>query len=380
MNVAIVGLFNDTNIGDAIICESVKYICKQIAPHHEYIIFDLKGRKNGDMSFRVVSFINRTINSVRRHIFKRKNLFNIGFLRFNNILKKELKNIDFVIIAGGGVIECEHYSCNFYLNQITKFAVKHNIKIVYNAVGFNGTFCENNSGYQTLKRILNSDNVINVSVRENLDEMNNKYLVNKTALLVADSAVWSADCYNQKKKDDSKLIGINLIRPNIFGEFGYNDSEDAIYSFYTSIIKKLENDDYHWQFFTNGSNADYCFGLKILTKMRITPTAQVIQNRPKDGKSFLSILSNYKGIICFRMHASICSYSLGIPSVAIEWNPKQKFFYQNIGYPERCMRLNLGVDFIYDTFAKSLIEGFEENYMSSFKQTEIDYLNSVLNK
>jgi hypothetical protein len=80
------------------------------------------------------------------------------------------------------------------------------------------------------------------------------------------------------------------------------------------------------------------------------------------------------------MHASICSYSLGIPSVAIEWNPKQKFFYQNIGYPERCMRLNSGVDYIYDMFLKSLKNGFESDYMISFKQTVIDYLKFVLNK
>ena len=50
----------------------------------------------------------------------------------------------------------------------------------------------------------------------------------------------------------------------------------------------------------------------------------------KSGTSFLAMISKFKLIISTRLHTSICSYSLQIPTLCLPWDEKMVIFYNSI--------------------------------------------------
>lgn len=379
LNVCIIGLLKDANIGDPIICDSVEYLCKEVAPNNRYKVIDLRGRCNKNSLFYVLNFPLKVLNTIL-YRFRGKSLKPTLPYRiyFKNFLRKELKNVDFIIFAGGGLIECEHYNCDEYLKLITEYAERRNILIAYNSVGFNGKFDKNKQGYNNLVQVLNSPKVTSVTVRENLSEMNDFYLMNTKAKLVCDSGVWSSDCYDVKKDHESDLIGVGLIRPEIFSEFDKAITTDIVIKYYVDIIKKLNEKKLKWQLFTNGSKDDYNFGIFLLKQLKL-PINNNIVPIPLTGKQFLIDLSKYKIIICSRMHASICSYSLGIPSLALYWNPKQRYFYENIGYSNRCFSiLSTQPEDLVNELENCMQEGYDLEKNQSYRMTIKESLNEIL--
>src|SRR5690606_11971473 len=62
--------------------------------------------------------------------------------------------------------------------------------------------------------------------------------------------------------------------------------------------------------------------------------AAVTVNTPDE---LLRELRACDGVIAYRLHASITSFALGIPSVGLSWNFKVPYFYDSVGYPERAI-------------------------------------------
>jgi polysaccharide pyruvyl transferase WcaK-like protein len=380
--ISIFGLIEDTNIGDRIITETTQYLYSLINPGCDYEIIDLKGR-NTDGKVEIVIPIS-SIEKMYVFIGKiiRKLLINkwsrivdyyfwktskIGEQNMYAFFKHKLSGTDLIIFAGGGIIEYEYYNCYLSIYIITKIAEENNIPILYNAVGFNGRLNKQDFRGKILYGSLNSRCVKNISVREYPDKMNSFLSEKKTIQQVCDPAVWSSDAFNVKKYNTDPLIGINIIRPKIFLEHGHNGMKIDLLQFFIDIIDTLEK-QFRCQLFTNGVMDDYIFGKKILKKMK-KREAYLIK-RPLNSITFLSQLSNYSGCICTRMHASICAYSLKIPTVSLSWNKKINSFYEAIGYPERCFDVP---DFSADKIVSGMIRALEEQYdmdnYNAFRET-----------
>lgn len=378
--IAIIGLSKDKNIGDSIICQSLCYICKSLNTQNNYKILDLKGRcSHNDMFFRKHIFLY-ALNSLYHRISKKHANTVLDRIVFNKYLNSKLKAIDLIIFAGGGILECYHYDCDFYIDLITKYAKKKSVPIIYNAVGTNGHFIVGDARYEQLKQNVNDSIVRQITVRENKEQIETYFLQRgKKTELVCDPAVWSADAYAIQANKDSKIIGIGVIRSEIFNEFGINMDEQRLLELYSGLIRILNEKKIKWQIFTNGSKSDYDFGVLILKNLKYDIDNEYIKPFPESGQQFLMDISSYKAIVCARMHASICSYSLKIPSVAICWNPKQIFFYQNIGYPERCMKVeNLTPHILFLELEKSIKTDFEEYKYERYRQTIKDSLIPVI--
>ena len=52
---------------------------------------------------------------------------------------------------------------------------------------------------------------------------------------------------------------------------------------------------------------------------------------------WVGTVAQFDRVASIRMHSSMVSYALGIPSVNLIWNKKIPFFYEYIGYPERAV-------------------------------------------
>jgi polysaccharide pyruvyl transferase WcaK-like protein len=378
--VVILGLIEDANIGDRIITETTQYLYSLINPDWDYEIIDLKGRNdNGKVeiviSLSLIDKIYAFIGRIIRKLFNNKNgivdyyfwkTSKTGKQNIYAFFKNRLSDTGLIIFAGGGIIEYEYYNCYLSIYIITKIAEENNIPIIYNAVGFNGQLNKNDFRCKILCDSLNSKCVKNISIREYPDKMNS-LLPERTIQQVCDPAVWSCDAFNVRSYNSVPLIGINIIRPKIFLEHGYNITEIDLLQLFIDIIDKLEK-RFRCQLFTNGVMDDYIFGKKILKKMK--KREEYLIKRPLNSITFLNQLSNYSGCICTRMHASICAYSLKIPTVSLSWNKKINSFYDAIGYPERCFDI---ADFSAEKIVSGMIRAIEEQYdmdnYNAFRET-----------
>jgi polysaccharide pyruvyl transferase WcaK-like protein len=381
---AILGLIGNTNIGDPIITETTKYLYSLVYPDWDYEIIDLRGY-NTDGKIIIVlplslfdkyyiflgRFIRRLLYYCNKKIWKKYDYHfwktrKTGEQNIYTFFKNKLSGINLIIIAGGGIIGVVHDNWYLYIDIITKIAEEYEIPIIYNAVGFDGPIDINDFRGKILYDSLNSKCVKNISVREYPDKMR-YFLSEKIVQHVCDPAVWSYEAFNLKKNDQVSLIGINIIRPQIFLKYGHDIMEKDLLELFIDIIDKLEK-RYICQLFTNGVMDDYIFGKKILKKMK--KKEEYLIKRPLNSITFLSQLSNYSGCICTRMHASICAYSLKIPTVSLSWNKKINSFYEAIGYPERCFDAS---EFSADKIVSGMIMAIEEQYdmdnYNAFRET-----------
>ena len=61
---------------------------------------------------------------------------------------------------------------------------------------------------------------------------------------------------------------------------------------------------------------------------------------PESSKQLVETIASFGAVAAIRLHASIVSYSLGVPSVNLNWNEKVPYFYDNIGYGDRIVPID----------------------------------------
>ena len=61
-------------------------------------------------------------------------------------------------------------------------------------------------------------------------------------------------------KQSSNIIGIGLIRRNIYQSYGNKFSNEQLLNVYKQLIKELDKRNQEWLLFCNGMPDDYNFG------------------------------------------------------------------------------------------------------------------------
>lgn len=132
-----------------------------------------------------------------------------------------------------------------------------------------------------------------------------------------------------------KRIGLVLTRAGIFADNGIEFSESDQRRFWLDTMDMLENRGYDFKLFTTGHFSDEVF-LDSLIKDKGIPAskAAVTVNTPDE---LLKELRACDGVIAYRLHASITSFALGVPSVGLSWNFKVPYFYESVGHADRAI-------------------------------------------
>ncbi len=248
------------------------------------------------------------------------------YLLIKNKVFKKLKNVDVIVFAGGGLIKFHQQEFYLTINEITKFANKNHIPVLFTAVGVEG-YDENDNRCLILKKAINRSCVKAISIRDDIDTFK-KYLTRDIpTFLVADSALYCPETYKVKKEKESNTIGIGVIRPEIFQNYLYHVDEETLLKMYGETALKLKKKGYSVKFFTNGAIRDQKFILKIKEYMKADDSFdEMIEERPKNSLKLVENISKYKIVVGTRLHSNIIAYSLGIPVVGIVWNNKQILF------------------------------------------------------
>ncbi|MBB5830376.1 polysaccharide pyruvyl transferase family protein [Brachybacterium aquaticum] len=136
-------------------------------------------------------------------------------------------------------------------------------------------------------------------------------------------------------KKSGRRIGLVVTRDAIFRDNGIDFTEEEQQELWLDIIERLSarGDDY--KLFTTGHFSDEVF-LDNLVRTRGVPAGKVsfTINSPEE---LIAQLSACDGVIAYRLHASITSFALSIPSVGLSWNFKVPYFYDSVGCGDRAI-------------------------------------------
>ena len=90
-------------------------------------------------------------------------------------------------------------------------------------------------------------------------------------------------------------------------------------------------------------------------------------------------ISSYDAVISCRLHPSIISFSLKVPSVGLIWNPKVKHFYECVGYGNRAVEVGgIDADEIVDKVDEVVSQGVEQD--KAYLITVYQYLFSGIQR
>ena len=418
MKIAICGLIKSENIGEQFIARSLEYLIRteaeKIKPgiDIEFTEVDLLGRNDeiiectGKYKKRVLNYYHyseRGINTERVFLKLKDMVKNSDSLFVRNALSRmrhmiwshgmnyrkrmeeffedRLAGVDFIVVDGAGLLEYDWNEYHWPLFLISRYAEKHGVDVVYNAIGRAGHFDERDFLSTILKRALQSDRVKYVSARDSVETVQLCAGESKEVKLLADAAFWMKETYGIGQKEDADKIGIGIIRGNALTGYGVEFGTARWVELFCDIARELDKRGYKYEFFTNGLPGDWKLGRKVLKTLEL-PDEYLVE-RPLTDIELCDTISGYKALITCRMHSSIAAFTLGIPSVIMSWNDKVDKLMEMIGYPDRVIKLeNFNGPFIVDKMEKALEEGVSEDKVGVLKDKALesvdDYIDLII--
>lgn len=254
-------------------------------------------------------------------------------LSYNN--DADIASFDLIVFGGGGLVKYKYQDFHEQIPYFVAIAQTHGIPVVFSGVGVEG-FDPADPRCLELQKALKSPCVVQITTRDDIESLG-RYMTDEAIPIakVLDPAVLSGRVFNKKRAKTAQRIGLNVVRGGLFQANGKPWEEDDEVEFWKDVALILEGKGYPYAFFTNGLFSDEVFIQRLENELSLSNDQAILDVNDQD--MLLDTLGSFKGVIAFRLHASVISYSLGIPSVGLAWNEKVSFFYENIHYPERAL-------------------------------------------
>ena len=324
--IALAALTDYPNYGDHFIAKCVDYLVRSKGEEYKTFFFNMAKRKK-DYRYVIYGFFRILAKFVRNDNLSYKIIFLAMKINLKQYYKKQIKLADAIIFSCGSF----KYGTQFlwcYYSLIVECAEELGISVMFDAMNIQ-EYADSDWRCNCLKKHANMKCVKMITTRDGeygVNRLKKYYITNQDILLfpVGDPAFWIPECYESKKKE-SNVIGINVIRGNIFKDYGWrNISEEELLEVYLNLIKCFDREGIQWELFTNGLPEDHEFAQKI--RDRITSDGNSIIRVPDNDKNLVEIICSYRGIVGARLHACICAYSLDIPVAGFIWDEKMLYF------------------------------------------------------
>ncbi|MFT4050885.1 MAG: polysaccharide pyruvyl transferase family protein [Microbacterium sp.] len=255
--------------------------------------------------------------------------------------RKSISTSDVVVFGGAPLFNYTYQS--FYLRTIRtlELAQEYGVPVLFSSIGVE-PFDPNNAKSLELKKALALPCVRQITTRDDVDSA--RRYVEGTGVPVAhvaDPAVL-ADIVFRKLTSaltppprERKKIGLVVTRAGIFKDNKIAFTAAKQKAFWLDTIALLESRGYDVRLFTTGHFSDEVFLDNMVRKDGVPlGKAAVTVNSPEE---LITELSTCDGVIAYRLHASITSFALGVPSVGLSWNFKVPYFYDSVGYRHRAL-------------------------------------------
>lgn len=273
----------------------------------------------------------------------------------------KLKGADAIVFAGGGIIKFLRQKFHRYIDEITAWANWHRVPVLFNAVGVEG-FDGIDIRCRVLKNALNRRCVKMVTTRDDEATLREKYITGGRACVrrVADPALWTPEAFGISAHGaPDRVVGLNVIRPEIFGEYLYPVEAAELADLYAGLIRRLTAAGRRVELFSNGGVRDGAF---IDTLLAAHPELGTIVSvfRPRTAEDLVGCIAGYERVLAVRLHAAIVATALKVPNVSLVWNDKQRFFGEAVRMSENFLGRE---DFTVDAISHRLLaaEGWRED-------------------
>lgn len=248
--------------------------------------------------------------------------------------RKAIANADILLFGGAPLFNYTYQK--FYLRTIItlELAQEYGVPVLFSSIGVE-PFDETNAKSLALRKALELPCVRQITTRDDLASVE-RYVEN-TGIPVAhvsDPAVFANLVFGvDDGPREGRTIGLVVTREGIFKDNGISFSASEQRRFWLDVIDELTARGYDYTLFTTGHFSDEVF-LDAMVKAKRIPAGKVVVtvNSPEELNA---ALGSCAGVIAYRLHASIASFSYGIPSIGLSWNFKVPYFYESVGHGDR---------------------------------------------
>ena len=275
-----------------------------------------------------------------------------------------IEESDLILVGGAPMFNFLYQ--NFYERTAVtlELAEKHQKPVLFSAIGVEG-YSDTNEKCQRLKKTLNLDCVRQITTRDDFQALQN-YRENENLVIgkVADPAVFSSKVFEAFRADrghgEKKKIGIFILRQGGFVDNKVPFSRDNAVSLWLDLLQELEARGYDYELTTSGHFADEAFLDYLIRKHGVREDKCTFNiNTPEQ---LIETISSCDAVISTRLHPSIVSFALDVPSLGIVWNQKVTGFYESIGYRDRVFETEgITAEKLADKLDQILSEGVKKD-------------------
>ncbi len=371
MKIALFSLEKIPNIGDKLLCATTEYLVHKVDDKIECIHCELLPQFTTiPFEYRFEHFLGNVVKYFFIRLGKKgdRQYRDIAYrIQYYRYFRKVVKSVDRIIYPVGMLnYSVQHFSYVYYL--INQLAEKFNKPVMMSAMSIEKPD-DNDWRFFQIKKAVNFKSVKLITTRDGINGLKrlNEHYVERDILtkIVGDPALWSLDKYLIRKKTNSNIIGINLIRSNIFNDYKEGRvTPSDLTNFYINLISEIVNRGYDYELFCNGMDDDYEFGIKILNELNL-PKQKLLPKFTK-AEELLETISRYKAVFGARLHACIISVSLGVPVAGMLWDNKLEFFSESMGIRSFFSSSS-------ELKAKVVADKLESSIKHPFDYTNLDY-------
>lgn len=319
-------------------------------------------------------------NPIKKHINKIKNIFRkILHLKQPDIdfvkqYKKIFQGYDAVVVPGGGVISLKDYPFHKYFKAMQEACDELNIKFCMNAVGITKIFGEELKNTDEWQKIIDSKSMTYFTCRDGQDILQN--ICKKEIKKSPCTATLSAKLFDIKRNENSNTIGIGVIKGDVFSESGFDYNEEQLVDLYSNLVSKIKALGYKVNLFVNGFKTDYNLAIKVQNRLN---DDTLLLKQAKTPEELVYQISQFKAVVCARMHAAIIAFSLDIPTVLFCWGVKGIEFMKEAGAEEFALTYEkMQADYVVEMLQKSIKQGWNEEKRLLVQQSVEDNIEELL--
>lgn len=372
--IGVIALENIKNIGDDILGQTTRSILQKGNVEIKQIQLNPTIKQAAKHGCFVENTFGKILSFAARVLLKgntRYKCTNQAYkIRLVKYYENQLKSLDGIVYAVGMF---KYSTQNFsYIFEITnKIATEYNIPVLMSAMSIEK---ENQDDwrYHQLVRAVNMPCVKKITTRDGqngVDRLAKSYIKNQSIQydFVGDPALWIPECYDTSSRKDSDVIGIGVIRENIYRDYGIDFSGNQLLDMYVSLIQELDKRNQKWVLFCNGMPEDYDFGKRILEKVNM-PIEKLLP-APKTAQELVDIILGFKVVFGARLHACITSFALDVPVVGLLWDNKLREFSKTMKIEEFfCEVEELKGPIIADKLEKAAKNHYDKENRAFYKQ------------
>ncbi len=341
MKLTLLNVVYSPNLGDGLLVECLRWGCKKYLGESTHIkSVDLAGRTAfGNLPQQRASLLRALSvlpSPVRQSVAGAALLLKLQ-LHLRDFYRRELADADAIVVGGGHLFTDTDLNFPLKLAAALNVAAERSIPTWVYGCGVSDRWSR--TAQRLFQDAVRAPRVVDAFVRDDYSRAAwNSQLVESSgisATTVRDPGLLCRQAYGVNDGDvrDASTIGVGVIAPvAIRYHSGSDVPSSALTRWFVTLIERLSAAGKRIRLVTNGSPEDTIYGHLLLAEVRKSVRCVDIDfpehRHPRELVETVRRLSRFVG---FRLHGLICAHSFGLPTYALNWDPKIGSFMDSIG-------------------------------------------------